>query len=124
MLYDVKKYVSSLLKSSATLTALVPASRIVFFYPKSFTDLPAISYEETNQRTADFADDSPGSVDSNVQIHVWTKNSSTNAISKVVTELMIADKWGLDFSQDLADPDQQIEHRVMRFVRKLTSQDF
>jgi hypothetical protein len=121
MVLNVKAIVYNLLKNSATLTALVPVSRILYMYPKEFTTFPIVTYEETNQRTVEYADDDSQAVNSGIQIHVWTKNGSTSTISQIISGIMIADEWDLELSQDVGDPNFQIEHRVMRFSKVLNT---
>lgn len=118
---DVKKYVYGLLIGSGTLTTALGAGKIVYAFPQTFAVLPIISYEETNQRSTDdnYGDDMSRGCESDIQIDVWTRfDTSTTAIVKIVDSIMEAALFNIDFSGDFNEPENRIQHRVIRYSRK------
>jgi len=120
---DVKKFVYDSLKADTALVAALGSNtKIQYFYPNSFNTLPIITYQETNNRNADFFDNKPFSDESTIQIDVWT-NVSTTAIAKLVDSVMQNLLFTRDFSSDVPNPDEKIFHRVMRYRRTFTADD-
>jgi hypothetical protein len=118
---DVKAYVYGLLSGSTTLTTALGAGSIVYAFPQAFETLPIVSYEETNQRATDdnYGDNLSRGCESDIQIDVWTRfDTSTSAIVKIVDSIMEAALFNIDFSGDFNEPENRIQHRVIRYSRK------
>lgn len=126
---DVKKYVYGLLKNSAALvSALGSADKIVYWFPQTFASLGSgiVSYKETNQYSTDdgYSDNGSFAKVSEIEIAVFTPlPTSTSTIAKIVDGLMEAAGFNIDFSGDMSEPENRIQHRVMRYSRKFVSGD-
>jgi hypothetical protein len=118
---DVKKYVYGLLSNSSALISALGTGSIVYAFPQTFAVLPIVSYEETNQRSTDdnYGDDFSLGCESDIQIDVWTKfETSTTAIVKIVDSIMESALFNIDFSGDFNEPENRIQHRVIRYSKK------
>lgn len=123
---DVKKKVfSSLIGDSTLITLLGDASKVQFYYPNDFNALPIVTYQELNQpdESQGYWDNTPNSVESTIQIDVWTSGGSTTNIAKSVDRVMHGLLFNVDFSTDLYEPNTKIQHRVMRYRRSFTADD-
>lgn len=124
---EVKAKVYTSLKNDAALVALLGSTnQIVFYYPNSFTTLPIVCYQELNQSDEDqgYWDNAPHSVESNIQIDVYTVHgTSTTAICKAVDSVMHGLLFNVDFSGDLYEKDEKIQHRVIRYRRSFIAED-
>jgi hypothetical protein len=122
---DVKPWVYGKLAASSALVAVLGSvDRIEFFYPTDPTNLPKLTYAETNQPSAAYYDDASKGAESSIEIHVWTAvNVSTSAISKIVDTIMHGLLFNTDFSGDFQEPETRINHRVLRYRRLLTALD-
>ncbi len=114
---DVKKYVYD-----ALVAGMPGGTKIQYMYPNSFTSLPVITYQETNQRNAQFYDNMAWADESTIQIDVWA-NVSTSTLAKQVDAIMANLLFTRDFSSDVPEPDAKIFHRVMRYRRTLSADD-
>lgn len=124
---NVKAWVYGKLTASAGLVALLGASKqIVFMYPNTFEVLPLVTYQEINQYSLDdgYVDNKAVFYTSIIQIDVWTANDqNTSAISLAVAAVMEGLLFNADYAQDVSDPAEKTQHRVMRFSRKLSAAD-
>jgi hypothetical protein len=126
-LIGVKAWVySKLAASTALVTALGSLDRIEYApavtYP--ITSFPRVTYMETNQPTSDYYDDAPETVESSIEIHVWTAEGiSTTTISGIVDGIMTGLLFNVDFSADIPEPETRVNHRVLRYGRTLTALD-
>ena len=122
---SVKAWVAGkLAASTALVTALGSVDRIEFFYPTVPTDLPKVTYAETNQPSEAYYDDVSRAVESSIEIHVWTaKDVSTSAIATIIDSIMHGLLFNTDFSGDFQEPETRINHRVLRYRRLLTALD-
>lgn len=119
MLLGIKAWIYGKLTADATLqTALGGAGKIKYYYPNDFQSLPVLTYSEVNQRNLDgaFFDNTYTAVETVIELHVWS-NASTTTIATAAANVMLANLFTMDSSQDVADPDSKIQHRVMRFRR-------
>lgn len=127
MLLAVKPYVYGLLTHDSGITALVPATRILYFYPNSFEALPIITYFEINQSDLDgqYYDNLEMAVESTIQIDIWTglTGASTSTIAAQVDRVMTGALFNKDFAGDMYEADTKIDHRIMRYRRSFTAQD-
>ena len=124
---DVKTYVYGLLSTnSPLLAALGSVNQIMYYYPHKFDTLPIVTYSETNQKNADdeYFDDLATGIDSEVQIDVWTRlDTSTTTIVKLVDTIMSSAFFNIDFSGDFPEPENRIQHRVLKYSRKFIAGD-
>jgi hypothetical protein len=122
---NVKQWVyGKLTASSALIAALGSVDRIEFFYPNVPTDLPKVTYAETNQPSEAYYDDASKGVESSIEIHVWTAaNVSTSTIAGIIDGIMHGLLFNTDFSGDFQEPETRINHRVLRYRRLLTALD-
>jgi hypothetical protein len=112
----------NLLINDVALTALVPATRIFLSWPDNFNTLPCISYQESNNFTADgdYADDNPISETSVFEVHIWTNPQvSSTAIAQAVDTIMNNNLWNRDGSVDMKEPDTGYNHKVMTYSTRL-----
>lgn len=121
---DTKVAAYNALKNSSALTAaLGGASKILFTHPQDFNLLPVVTYQELNNRNADFYDNTPFSEESTIQVDVWTRDTSTTPICKIIDSIFEGLFYTRDYSGDTPDPDVRIFHRVMRYRRTFTADD-
>lgn len=121
----VKAWIYGKLAADASLiTALGTVDRIEYYYPNVPTDLPKLTYSESNQVTDDYYDNTSKTVETTIEMHVWTEaNTSTTSISTIVDTIMTGLLFNIDFSADFQEPDTRINHRIMRYRRKVTASD-
>ena len=125
-MFDVKKFVYSALKNDATLVGLLgSADKIQFYYPNDFNALPIVTYQEINQSNSDedYYDDFVFAATSEIQIDVWVSSGSTSTIVKRIDSIMQGLLFNVDYSGDLYEPDTKIQHRVVRYSRRVTADD-
>ena len=67
---DVKEMVYDNLASAFS------KDRVSYFYPKSFKELPAVSYYEISQRPFSFADDEAYLIESLIEVSVFSASSA------------------------------------------------
>jgi len=121
---DVNAWVRNKLEASTALVALLGSTdQIMFGYPNTFSILPIVTFTEMNQPHALFSDDTPTTVESFIQVDVWTDDSGTTSIAIAVDLIMIGLLWGCEYSSDVPEPDTKFRHRVMRYRRQLTAED-
>jgi hypothetical protein len=123
---EVKAWVyGKLTASSALVAALGNVDRIVQGYPQVPIALfPLVALWETSQPTSDHYDNKPLGVESTIEMHVFTTEGiSTTAITKILDSIMTGLYFNVDFSEDLAEPDTRVNHRVLRYGRMLTALD-
>jgi hypothetical protein len=125
-MYNTKQYIYNLLSTDATILSIVSSSDNIYFgYPASFQTLPVIAYMEDNNLPTDWADNAPYSWESYVTIDVYTsKSTSTTALAQAVGDLLIANLYAVTLFSDVFDPDQNIQHKVIKATRKFTVYDF
>lgn len=105
--------------ASPTLTALVPATRILAAWPTVWNELPIISLSELNNFVDDYRDNVVASdvVEIEVQIFV-EQNKSTADIATAVDNILIPDGWNRDYSEMLFLEGQTVNRRIMRYSRR------
>lgn len=125
-MFDVKKLVYSALKNDSTLVGLLGSTdKIQFYYPNDFALLPIVTYQELNQYNADedYYDDSVFAATSEIQIDVWVSSGSTSTIVKRIDSIMQGLLFNVDYSGDMYESDTKIQHRVVRYSRRITADD-
>jgi hypothetical protein len=110
----------TVLINAATVTALVPATRIYkTWFPASAT-FPLITYQKTNDYNddADYFDNEAKSDHVEIECHVFTlPNTSTFAIANAVDTAVKASGYNRNYSADLQDPGDY-GHTVMRYSKR------
>jgi len=124
---NTKAWVCGKLKANTALTTLLGgADRIGYMYPNDFTVMPQVCYQELNQSAVDegYKDNFAISYDTDMQIDVWTANNvSTSSISIAVSSVMEALLFNLDSAIDVPDPDTKLQHKVLRFSRRVIAEE-
>lgn len=109
---------STLTNSSALISALGDTSHISASYPSEITIFPYVIFLD-DQRDNEFGDNLPMSSDANITIHVFVKDDSPYAITKIICDLFKPLYWSCVSNVDSPDPDNDIRHRVLSFTRKI-----
>jgi len=124
---NVKTWVyGKLIANTALTTLLGGASKIVYMYPNDFNAMPVLCYQELNQNAVDggYKDNFAVSYDTDIQIDVWTANNiSTSAISIAASSVMEGLLFNLDSAIDVPDPDTKLQHKVLRFSRRVIAEE-
>ena len=123
-MFDVNGWLRWKLEGDSALVALLgSADQIMFGYPRSFEVLPIVTFSEMNQPHATYDDDAPITVESYVQIDVWTDDSGTTAIAQAIDALMQTLLFNCEYSSDVPEPDTLFRHRAMRYRRIVSEED-
>ena len=105
--------------ANATLTALVPSSRIMAAWPTVWSTLPIISINELNNFVDDYRDNTPASDVVEIEVQIFCEqNKSTADIATAVDNVLIPDGWNRDYSEMLFLEGQTVNRRVMRYSRR------
>ncbi len=120
---NVKKIYNSLLNDS-TITALVSAENILSSWPnEEIETFPCIIFMDENQNDSEYCDNKPEASSASVQIHIFTKKldgyTSSSDIAEKICDVMHEDLWHCSQNGEVADPDPDCEHRVMRFDKSI-----
>ena len=87
--------------------------RVFFYYPNDFTTMPAISYYDNLNSSADGSD---LLTNLGFQIDVWSKNvDDCKAITAAADTAMRSLGFRRSFSQQITDPSNGYRHQSMRF---------
>lgn len=119
---DIKTTVRNILINYATLTALVPATRITLWHQNIINTLPCITYNEIDNYNLDddIADDMPYADHFTIQIDVWTAPGvSTFNIANAINTVMESNYWIREASEDLIEQDTKIQRKLMRYTTRL-----
>jgi hypothetical protein len=118
---NVLTQIRTLLTGSATLIALVPATRMLPNWLTETTTLPCICYRETNNflQDSDYYDNTPQSETSSVQFDIFQNaNTSTQAIALALDTVMIGAEWNRESSGVILD-DTGRQHHVLSYSKRL-----
>ena len=110
----------TILTSSGSVIALVPATRIYKTWFPSNPTFPLITYQKTNDYNddEDYFDNEAKADNVEMECHVFTPpNTSTFTISNAVDTAVKAAGYNRDFSADLQDPGDY-GHTVMRYSKR------
>jgi len=120
-----KTFLYNLLSTDATILSLVgTVDHIYFGYPNSFSELPALAYNEDNQVATFWNDNLPQDAQSSITIDVYTlQDVSTSPLVTAVESALLANLYTITFSSDVYDPDLKIQHRAIKANRKFTADD-
>ena len=87
-----------------------------FYYPKSFKELPCVSYYELNNTPDTGADDQEYLSEIVYVVDVWGSTSSiVTAIAIAAAEKMEGIGFAREFSHDVDPPESAVRHKTMRF---------
>lgn len=117
---NVDKYAGDLLANNAALVALLgTANKIQQEYPKSFNDLPIVTFSIGNDAQTgrlNFDDNSKGR-DLAINVDLWlSANASPTALIDAVVNLMNAEGFFMTTNKNVPDLNDEITHRHMVFV--------
>ena len=89
---------------------------VVFYFPKTFKNLPCISYYEINNAPSVFADDGEYTADILYTVDVWDKGSDgVSALALLADGALAAAGFMREFAADVYNPDSSVRHKTMRF---------
>ena len=93
---------------------------VVFQYPKSFTNLPVISFYTISESGSFSCDNDEAIQDGTIVADIWTKSPKEGgAISVTVNSVLSQDGWTRDFSRDVPGEEKNIYHKTMRFTKSI-----
>lgn len=115
---NVKAIYDELL-TNEKITALVPADNIMSAYPAEVEVYPCIIFLDENQNDTEYRENKPGASSCSVMIHIFSKKlegyATTTEIAELIAEVMNDNLWNCSRNGETADPDPDVEHRVMVF---------
>ena len=117
-MYNIKPEVFNILKTDATLTALLGGQRIYFQVapePKA-QEFPRLTYYEYDNRSDLFADDVEITSEIRIVVDVWSKTSTTDITNRVI-DLMERIGFKREEARDLYDNDTKTLHKYLRFLK-------
>ncbi len=108
---DIKKDVAEKLSR-------ISGVKINYYYPRSFNELPVITYYELSNSPEVFADDLEYSSNIAIQVDVWALNvGDMTDIAIKVSEIMVADGFKRAFAAEFFESGTGIHHKTMRFEK-------
>lgn len=115
---NVKAIYAELL-TNEKITALVPADNIMSAYPAEVEVYPCIIFLDENQNDTEYRENKPGASSCSVMIHIFSKKldgyATTTEIAELIAEVMNNNLWNCSRNGETADPNPDVEHRVMAF---------
>ncbi len=118
---DAKTSLRATLTGSATLIALVPASRIKPDWLTDTTTLPSVFYriENQNRQDPDYYDNVPRSETAFARIDIFQEsNKSPFAIESAIDTAMVGARWNLESRADVLDDTGKV-HVSMLYSQRL-----
>lgn len=84
-------------------------------------DYPCVVFLDENQSDAAYSDNRPHAARCSVQVHIFTKKldgfATSSEIGTVVAGIMGGDDWSCPKNGEVPDPQPDVEHRVMKFIK-------
>lgn len=118
---NLKKYYRALLAGNEKLAGIVGVDNILAAYPQKVKTFPLVVYEDNNSSDVAFSDNLPDGVNASVRIHIFSKTlkgyPKAEDIAELVRSIFRQDYWACTLSEDTADVDDNIRHRIMDFTR-------
>lgn len=115
---NVKAIYDELL-TNEKITALVSEDNIMSAYPAEVEVYPCIIFLDENQSDTEYRENKPGASSCSVMIHIFSKKldgyATTTEIAELIAEVMNDNLWNCSRNGETADPDPDVEHRVMAF---------
>lgn len=119
---NAKALIRTALVADATLTALVPATRILSAWPDVEPTYPIIVIQLIDSFVADMSlfDDQPYSDQVSIQIDAWNKPGlSLTAIFNAINAVMEAQRWNRDSAIELVEPETKLQRLTCRYSNVL-----
>lgn len=117
------KVIYNELLEDETLTALVDEDFIFDAYPSTVEDFPCVCFVETKQTDIEYSDNAHSFEKCNVEIHIFTKAledyPTTSEIGVVIANIFNRDFWSMQDSKEVAEPIEDVRHRVMTFSKEV-----
>lgn len=116
---NVKAIYAELL-TNEKITALVSTDNIMSSWPnEEIENFPCIIFTDDNQSDTEYWENKPGASSCSVMIHIFSKKldgyATTTEIAELIAEVMNDKLWNCSRNGETADPDPDVEHRVMAF---------
>lgn len=119
---NTKKIYNTLLNDE-TITSLVDDDNILNSWPSEFENFPCIVFVDEAQNDSEYYDNMPGASNCSVMIHIFTKKLdgyvTSSEIAIAISRVMNNDFWNCSQSGEVAEPDLDVEHRVMVFNKSI-----
>ena len=93
--------------------------KIAYAYPKSFNELPVVSYYTINDTPVQ-AFDKEFAQQASIQVDVWTHEDSeplSGEMCTVINSTLRQKGWIREYSSDVPDSESYIHHHTMRFSK-------
>lgn len=117
------KEIYNKLLNDERITELVDEDNILSAWPDEFETFPCIIFMDENQSDDEYYENMPSASRCSVQIHIFTKKLdgyvTTSEIGVIIAKVMHEDLWNCSQNGEVADPDPDCEHRVMRFNKSI-----
>jgi hypothetical protein len=115
---NIKPQILALLKT-------IPSVEVTYFFPESFAVLPAISYYELSNTTAQKSDGLEYLSEIHIQVDAWAKTSSgTSDLAVKIDDLMISKGFYREMAMDLYEQVTKIHHKTMRYKGVINNKTF
>ena len=119
---NTKKLYTTLL-NNALITTLVTEDNILNSYPNKIVNFPCLIFLDENQNDTEYNENKPGASACSLELHIFSKKLdgyvTTSEIAITVSEVLHEDLWHCSQNRELADPDPDVEHRVMFFNKSI-----
>lgn len=117
------KEIYNKLLNDEKITEFVSADNILSAWPDEFEVFPCIIFLDENQSDSEYYDNKPGASSCYFQIHIFSKKLenyvTTSEIGVIIAKVMNEDLWNCSQNGEVADPDPDVEHRVMSFNKSI-----
>ena len=102
-------------------TLLKTGNTVVFQYPKSFYNLPVISFFLVKEYGSESYDNTEAFRDATVAVDIWAKTPDECVeISQHTVTVMADDGWSELFRMDVPRGNSDVYHRTVRFVKSFS----
>lgn len=119
---NAKKLYNQIL-SDERITALIPGENIFSAYPAEVKKYPCIIFMDDNQSDGEYNDNKPGASYCAPTIHIFSKKLdgyvSTADVAVIIADVFNEELWNCSQNREVADPDPEVEHRVMVFEKSI-----
>lgn len=120
MMVNAKEICNALLQDG-DVAGLVGNENLYNAYPALIEEFPSVIVLDENQRDAEFADNMPMVSVCTVALHIFTKSiegyPTSSEIGIAAAGVMNSDFWHCVQNGEVADPQPDVEHRIMKFTK-------
>ena len=117
------KKIYNKLFDDARITEVISSENIFNAYPDEIVNFPCVIFLDEGQSDTEYSENMPRASSCLVEVHIFTKKiegyiSSAN-VAIIIAQIMNENLWNCSMNGEVADPDPNCEHRVMRFNKSI-----